>query len=124
MQSLGFRPEYDGAQDFDLALRGAGRLLEKEGSIVHVPKVLYNWRSHAASTAENPRSKLYAYEAGRRAIQDFADARGWRAKAEDTAHVGFYVLRYEGDIFLERPDIGAVGGRLLQKGRVAGGRLT
>lgn len=124
MQSLGFRPEYDGAQDFDLALRGAGRLLEKEGSIVHVPKVLYHWRSHAASTAENPRSKLYAYEAGRRAIQDFADARGWRAKAEDTAHVGFYVLRYEGDIFLERPDIGAVGGRLLQKGRVAGGRLT
>ena len=124
MQSLGFRPEYDGAQDFDLVLRGAGRLLEKEGSIVHVPKVLYHWRSHAASTAENPRSKLYAYEAGRRAIQDFADARGWRAKAEDTAHVGFYVLRYEGDIFLERPDIGAVGGRLLQKGRVAGGRLT
>ena len=124
MQSLGFRPEYDGAQDFDLVLRGAGRLLEKEGSIVHVPKVLYHWRSHAASTAENPRSKLYAYEAGRRAIQDFADARGWRAKAEDTAHVGFYVLRYEGNIFLERPDIGAVGGRLLQKGRVAGGRLT
>lgn len=124
IQSLRFRPEYDGAQDFDLVLRAAEALLEREDAIRHVAKVLYHWRSHAASTAENPESKLYAYEAGRRAIQDFADRRGWRARAEDTAHVGFYALRYEGDIFCERPDIGAVGGRLLRKGRVWGGRLT
>lgn len=124
IQSLGFRPEYDGAQDFDLVLRGAEALLEKEEAIVHVPKVLYHWRSHAASTAENPASKLYAYEAGRRAIQDFADRRGWRARAEDTEHVGFYALRYEGGVFDQRPDIGAVGGRLLRRGKVCGGRLT
>lgn len=124
MRSLGFRPEYDGAQDFDLTLRAAGKVLEREGAIRHVPKVLYHWRSHPSSTAENPRSKIYAYEAGRRAIQDFADAKGWRAKAVDTAHVGFYVLRYEGDIFRQRPDIGAVGGRVLRRGRIAGGRLT
>lgn len=123
IQSLGFRPEYDGAQDFDLVLRAAARLAGREGAIVHIPKVLYHWRSHSASTAENPRSKLYAYEAGRRAIQDFADAAGWRARAEDTAHVGFYRLRYQGDIFAQRPDIGAVGGRLLSRGRVAGGRI-
>ncbi len=124
IRELGFRPEYDGAQDFDLVLRAAAGLLDREGTIAHIPKVLYHWRSHAGSTAENPRSKLYAYEAGRRAIQDFADSMGWRAKAEDTAHVGFYVLRYENDIFQERSDIGAVGGRLIRRGRVAGGRLT
>lgn len=123
IQSLGFRPEYDGAQDFDLVLRAAAGLAGREGAIVHIPKVLYHWRSHSASTAENPRSKLYAYEAGRRAIQDFADAAGWRARAEDTAHVGFYRLRYQGDIFAQRPDIGAVGGRILSRGRVAGGRI-
>ena len=32
-----FRPEYDGAQDFDLVLR----LTEKAKSVVHIPKVLY-----------------------------------------------------------------------------------
>ena len=124
MQSLGFRPEYDGAQDHDLALRAAGELLERGEAIGYVPKVLYHWRSHSASTAENPRSKLYAYEAGRRAIQDFAQARGWRASVEETAHVGFYALRYEGGVFCQRPDIGAVGGRVLRRGRTEGGRLT
>ncbi len=124
IQSLGFRPEYDGAQDYDLVLRAAARLAGRKGAVAHIPKVLYHWRSHAASTAENPKSKLYAYEAGRRALQAFADREGWQARAEDTAHVGFYRLRYEGDIFAQRPDIGAVGGRLIRKGRVAGGRLT
>lgn len=124
IKELGFRPEYNGAQDFDLVLRAAAGLLGKEGTIAHIPKVLYHWRSHAGSTAENPGSKLYAYEAGRRAVQDFADGMGWQAKAEDTAHVGFYILRYENGIFQERPDIGAVGGRLIRRGKTAGGRLT
>ena len=61
----GFRPEYDGAQDFDLVLR----LTEKAKSVVHIPQVLYHWRSHEASTATNPMSKLYAYEAGKRAVE-------------------------------------------------------
>lgn len=60
-----FRSEYDGAQDFDLVLR----LTEAAECIVHIPKVLYHWRCHEASTANNPMSKLYAYEAGRRAVE-------------------------------------------------------
>lgn len=98
--------------------------LNKEKTIVHIPKVLYHWRCHTGSTAENPQSKLYAYEAGRRAIQDFADKAGWRAKAVDTAHVGFYRLEYEGSLFDSRPDIGAVGGSVISKGRIVGGRMT
>lgn len=124
IQRLRFRPEYDGAQDYDLILRAASELRGQEGQIAHIPKVLYHWRCHSASTAENPGSKLYAYEAGRRAVQDFADREGWRAKAEDTEHLGFYALRYEGSLFDSRPDIGAIGGRLVHRGRTVGGRLA
>ena len=45
-----FRPEYDGAQDFDLILR----CCEQAERIVHIPRVLYHWRSHMNSTAANP----------------------------------------------------------------------
>lgn len=96
---------------------------EREASIVHIPKVLYHWRCHPGSTAENPRSKLHAYEAGRRAIQDFADRAGWRAKAVDTAHVGFYLLQYEDSLFDSRPDVGAVGGRVTGRRHAAGSEL-
>ncbi len=121
---LKFRKEYEGAQDYDLVLRAAYVLREQEAAIVHVPDVLYHWRCHLGSTAENPRSKLYAYEGGRRAIQDYADRAGWKAAAVQTAHVGFYALRYEGSVFDSRTDVGAVGGRVVRKGRVASGRLT
>lgn len=124
IQKLKFRKEYDGAQDYDLVLRAAFSLRQEEAGIVHVPRVLYHWRCHGDSTAENPRSKLYAYEAGRRAVQDYINRAGWKAKAADTAHVGFYTLRYEGSPFDSRADIGAIGGRVVRRGKVISGRLT
>lgn len=68
MKKVGFRKEYDGAQDFDLVLRA---FMQKGPSdlILHVNKVLYHWRCHESSTAANPQSKLYAYEAGKRAVE-------------------------------------------------------
>lgn len=122
VQELGFRKEYDGAQDYDLVLRAAGRILPECSKILHIPKVLYHWRCHGDSTAENPQSKLWAYEAGRKALQDFADSRNYHAKAGHTEHMGFYSLDYEGDLWSSRPDLGAVGGKVLQKSRIAGGR--
>lgn len=124
MQDLRLRPEYEGAQDYDLVLRGAGALLGREETICHVPRVLYHWRCHAASTAENPRSKAYAYEAGRRAVEDFVKEKGWQAQVEETEHVGFYALRYQGSVFDSRQDVGAVGGRILRRGRIFSGRLS
>jgi GT2 family glycosyltransferase len=56
---------YDGAQDYDLILRAA----EEAEKIRHIPKVLYHWRMCAGSTAENPASKQYCYDAGQRAIE-------------------------------------------------------
>lgn len=126
IQKLLLRREYDGAQDHDLALRGADEVLTRGGEreIVHIPQVLYHWRCHTGSTADNPQSKLYAYEAGRRAVQAFADSRGWKAKVADTEHLGFYRLQYEGDIFRMRPDLAAVGGPVVHRGRVIGGRMS
>lgn len=124
IQGLMLRKEYDGAQDYDLVLRAAAQLAGQEDRIVHVPRVLYHWRCHSSSTAENPRSKLYAYDAGRRAVQDFAEKKGWQAKAVDTAHLGFYQLEYLNDIFESREDLGAIGGPLIYKGKISGGRMT
>ncbi|WP_143321847.1 glycosyltransferase [Clostridium sp. HBUAS56010] len=61
----GFREEYDGAQDYDFILR----CTEKARKICHVPKALYHWRCHQNSTASNPESKLYAFEAGAKAVK-------------------------------------------------------
>lgn len=125
MRRVKFRKEYDGAQDYDLALRCALAILPQEERIAHISRVLYHWRCHSGSTAENPHSKQYAYDAGRRAVQDFADRMGWRAMARDLKHMGFYGLDYEPDILTVRDDVGAVGGRLLAPGKrgsvVAGG---
>lgn len=62
----GFRSAYDGSQDYDFIFR----CVEQAKRIYHIPKILYYWRCHENSVAGNPESKLYAYEAGRRAIED------------------------------------------------------
>lgn len=82
----GFRSEYDGAQDFDLILR----CCELAQEIVHIPKVLYHWRSHPASTAGNPESKMYAYEAGRKALEQHYERLGMDAEVSLTGLFGRY----------------------------------
>ena len=111
IQSLGFRPAYDGAQDYDLVLRASASVRKEQ--IGHVSKVLYHWRCHTGSTAENPQSKQYAYDAGLRALQDLADRLGYEAKAVHLKHLGFYKLVYEKGALEHRPKLGAVGGRVL-----------
>lgn len=56
--------EYDGAQDHDFVLR----MVEKARVVYHVPKILYHWRSHPESTSVNPEAKLYAFDAGKKAV--------------------------------------------------------
>lgn len=62
----GFNSETDGAQDYDLFLR----LIEQTDKIVHVPKCLYFWRASPASTASGIQSKMYAIEAGKKALEN------------------------------------------------------
>lgn len=91
----GFRSEYDGAQDYDFIFR----CVENARNVYHVPKVLYHWRSHINSTAENPESKLYAFEAGKKAIKNHFDRIGVKAFVTDGPAYGFYhaKLQVEGN---------------------------
>ncbi len=120
-----FRPEFDGAQDYDLFLRAIGETMWSKAAskqVIHIPKVLYHWRSHDESTSANPASKSYAYEAGRRAVQSFLDENNIKANVTMLKHVGFYRVDYGPDIFDARKDIGVVGGRISNnKGALVGG---
>ena len=80
------RSEFDGAQDFDFILR----CCEKAKKITHIPKVLYHWRCHMDSTAADPSSKAYAYEAGRKAIREHYQRMGIDAKVDMTERPGWY----------------------------------
>lgn len=59
-----FRSEFDGSQDHDMILR----LTAKAKCVVHVPKLLYYWRSHAGSVASDINAKTYAIEAAKGAV--------------------------------------------------------
>ncbi len=89
----GFRTGYEGSQDYDLVLRVIEKTTEEK--IVHIPKILYHWRTLAASTAISPASKNYAYEAGKKAISDYLDRQGERALVELTDIKGNYKIKRE-----------------------------
>ena len=80
------RAEFDGAQDYDFIFR----CCEEADKVVHIPKVLYHWRCHMDSTAADPESKAYAYQAGRRAIKEHYQRMGIDASVEMTERPGWY----------------------------------
>lgn len=84
------RTEYDGAQDYDFIFR----CVETSQNIYHVPRILYHWRSHEDSTSENPESKLYAFDAGQRAVQAHYDRLGIKAEVTKGEYLGLYRTRY------------------------------
>lgn len=89
----GFRPGFEGAQDYDLALRAIEQIRPEQ--IVHIPKILYHWRSHRQSTAFRLDSKNYAADAARRALTEALERRGEpAAKLELTDH-GHWIVRYQ-----------------------------
>lgn len=78
----GFRRGFEGAQDYDLMLRCVERV--SADAIVHVPRVLYHWRVHPASTASGSAAKPYADDAGRRAIDEHVQRLGLKGAVEKT----------------------------------------
>ena len=92
----GFRDEYNGAQDLDIILRMTEIVDEKD--IIHIPKVLYHWRVWETSTAGNPEIKLYAYESGRKAVEDHINRIGLKGTVErDPEMYGVYRVKYDVD---------------------------
>lgn len=134
MTELKLRKEYDGAQDYDLVLRLLDYILEHKlatpatiGTMaVHVPCVLYHWRCHSNSTAANPESKMYAYEAGLRAVQACMERRGYRnAVAVHAEHLGYYRVEHDmSTLWQDRPEIGAVGGPIYRRGKQVAGAMN
>ena len=90
----GFRSDYDGAQDFDIILRATEEAKPEE--IKHISKILYHWRVHRNSTAGNSEAKLYAYESGKKAVQDHIDRLGIKGKSERHPKMyGIYEVKYD-----------------------------
>ena len=88
----GERPEYNGAQDWDLFLR----IFRETKHIYHVSKVVYSWRIHSESTAKSTDAKPYVVEAQRKALQDDLIQRG-RPDAQierDQKHPGYWKVTY------------------------------
>ena len=61
-----FRSQFDGSQDHDMILR----LTTSAKKVVHVPKLLYYWRSHKASVASGISAKTYCIDAAKGAVAD------------------------------------------------------
>ncbi len=68
-----FRTQFDGSQDHDMILR----LTDNAKKVVHVPKLLYYWRSHAGSVAAGVGAKPYAVAAAKGAISEHLKKHGF-----------------------------------------------
>lgn len=90
----GFRENYDGAQDYDIFLRMSE--ITDPKNISHVPKILYHWRVHNESTAKlNSNAKNYAFEAGKKAIEDHLKRIGLDGTVSEGCIDGIYRVDYK-----------------------------
>ena len=83
----GWRPETDGAQDWDLFYR----LTERTSRIARVPGLHYHWRIIATSTATGLGAKPYAAAAQLRCQRDRLDRLRWNATALPDEESGFRI---------------------------------
>lgn len=83
--------KYDGSQDYDFLLRA----VEQCDSIYHIPKILYHWRENESSVAGDSSNKMYAFEAGKNALQDYINRNNISGKVECLEHNGYYKINYK-----------------------------
>lgn len=86
----GFRPEFDGSQDYDMILR----LTEQAQRIVHIPRILYYWRSHANSVASDVQAKPYTLNSAKKALAAHLERVGLDGEVEDARIPSTYRIRY------------------------------
>ncbi len=87
----GFNKEYDGSQDYDLILR----LTEKAKNIVRIPKLLYFWRSHAASVASAASAKPYVVNSAEKALAAHLERIGLKGSVKESIAPTTYKIDYE-----------------------------
>lgn len=88
-----FRSKFDGSQDHDMILR----LTDNAKKVVHVPRLMYYWRSHAGSVAAGIEAKPYAIEAAKGAVAEHLKKHGYdHFKIESTrAFETIFRIRYQ-----------------------------
>lgn len=86
----GFRSEFDGSQDYDMILR----LTEEAQCIVHIPMVLYYWRSHANSVASDVSAKPYTIDAAKKALTEHLQRVGLEGVVTDSSIPSTYHIQY------------------------------
>jgi glycosyltransferase involved in cell wall biosynthesis len=87
----GFSPGFDGGQDFEMVLR----FLPQVRRVVHIPRILYSWRLAAGSAARSVEAKPYAYNAVRRALDEYLRRQSPSGDARFDRLIGFYHARRE-----------------------------
>ena len=87
----GFREGYEGSQDYDFALRFISKT--SPDCIRHIPKVLYHWRAHSESTAQNSSAKNYAHDAGLKALNDYFKETDIKAIPANDGVFGLYRIK-------------------------------
>lgn len=106
-----FRSGFDGSQDHDMILR----LTTNAKKVVHVPKLLYYWRSHKASVASGISAKPYAIAAAKGAVADHLTRCGFQnfeiksTRAFDTIFEIKYEIKHEDKISILIPNKDHVG---------------
>jgi GT2 family glycosyltransferase len=86
----GFRSEFDGAQDYDLALRAS----LQNPRVRHLPIFAYIWRVIAGSAALTLDAKHYAIDRQRRAVLDYARRKATEAEVVAGAELGHWRINY------------------------------
>jgi glycosyltransferase involved in cell wall biosynthesis len=81
----GLREGYEGAQDYDLALRAIEQI--ETTQIRHIPRILYHWRAVTGSTATSQDEKPYALTAGQKAISEHLERRDIDARVTEAPNV-------------------------------------
>ncbi len=90
----GLREGFEGAQDYDLALRFTEQVHPSE--IRHIPRILYHWRAISGSTATAPDEKPYALLAAIKAIGEFLQRKKIKAEVMENPEIrGTLRVRYE-----------------------------
>jgi GT2 family glycosyltransferase len=90
LQAGGFRSEYDLSQDHDLLLR----MSRQARKIVHIPKILYHWRTNVYSGERASDRRKLAVDSSRRAVEDHLRATGVQATVEPGAVPSRWRVRY------------------------------
>ncbi|MCW5211436.1 glycosyltransferase [Desulfobulbus sp. TB] len=113
----GLLTEYNGAQDYDLALK----ITEQSKKIHHIRCSIYRWRATKTSTSINHDQKEYADAAGLKAVHSAVERRGIKAEVKHSPLKYYYQVqrhvkkRCQVSVLVRIPDHIAQPGKWLQR---------